>query len=74
MKERIKKLIAEYKKLLSETEENKKYLEIEYARLKDNFDYDIEQKKMKINTSIIRLSVEIKYCKKIIKELEDIIK
>jgi len=74
MKERIKKLITEYKKILSEAEGNKKYLEIEYARLRDNFDYGIEQKKMKINTSIIRLSVEIKYCKKIIKELEDIIK
>jgi len=74
MKTRIKKLIAEYKKILSEAEGNKKYLEIEHARLKDNFDYDIERKKIKINTSITRLSVEIKYCKKIIKELEDIIK
>jgi hypothetical protein len=73
MKERIKKLITEYKKILSEAEGNKKYLEIEYARVKDNFDYDIERKKMKINTSIIRLSVEIKYCKKIIKELEDVV-
>jgi hypothetical protein len=73
MKERIKKLIIEYKKILSEIVNNNKSLELEYARIKDNFDYDIEQKKLKLNISIIRLSVEIKYCKKIINELEDVV-
>ena len=73
MKERIKKLIEQYKEGLKIKQKYQEEYREQKKKIVDIFDYSTERKRENTKINLVKISAEIKLIEEIIKELEDII-
>ena len=74
MKERINKLIKQYKEGLKIKQKYQEEYREQKKKIVDIFDYNAERKRENNKINLVKISAEIKLIEEIIKELEDVIK
>ena len=74
MKERIKKLIEQYKEGLKIKQKYQEEYREQKKKIVDIFDYNAERKRENNKINLVKISAEIKLIEEFIKELEDVIK